>query len=700
MKQQLLLFAFLFVSQFALAFDCNNALPPTASITYNSPFCHNLTSLQPVVLSGSGNYLGGTFSATPSGLSVNVGTGDISPALSNPGTYTVTYTVSPTQTDPALTVTTTVQIAPAPQLNAINYTGCMSLILPPLMEGNYYTEPNGGGTMIPAGTEITYTQQLYIYAESGGCVAQADFMVIIFAMIVPIFTELPPICAGGPPPVLPSVSTNGVTGTWSPAVVDNMVPATYTFTPDFQGQFCATTYTLTSTIENCFGINVQAFLDLDANGVQNGGEPNFPLGQFHYEKNNDGISHDILAPNGTADLVNYNASDSYDISYSIDTSVSAQYNIAIPSYSNIMATATPQTYYFPITVGQAYSDLNVTLVPIGSPRAGNGYSDRIVYSNSGNTTIDSGLISYTHDAIVGLIDVSVPGFTPTTNGFTYEFSNLGPFESRWITVSLQVPPIPTVTLNQPITNSVSVTTVGSSDSSTLTQGVIGSWDPNDKTENHGGKIVFAAFTPEDYLYYTIRFENTGNAEAFDVRITDVLDAQLDENTVKLVSASHPYVLEKNGGNLEFVFSNINLSPSVANTDIGKGYVTFKVKPNPGYALGDIIPNMGSIYFDSNPAIETNSFTTEFVTQLGTAAFEASGFSMYPNPASKSLMIRVNEKEEIATIVIYDALGKTILEKHPQGRSELLDIPSIAAGIYFVKVVTTANSESVKKLIIK
>ena len=55
-----------------------------------------------------------------------------------------------------------------------------------------------------------------------------------------------------------------------------------------------------------------------------------------------------------------------------------------------------------------------------------------------------------------------------------------------------------------------------------------------------------------------------------------------------------------------------LPVSVANTMTGKGYITFKIKPKPGYAVGDIIPNNASIYFDFNPAIITNTFQTEFV----------------------------------------------------------------------------------------
>ena len=105
--------------------------------------------------------------------------------------------------------------------------------------------------------------------------------------------------------------------------------------------------------------------------------------------------------------------------------------------------------------------------------------------------------------------------------------------------------------------------------------IINAYDPNDKMESHGAEILHSSFTSEDYLYYTIRFENTGNASAINVRINDVLDSRLDENSIKMINASHAYVLDRVANNLTWKFDNIMLPVSVANTNIGKGYVMFK-----------------------------------------------------------------------------------------------------------------------------
>ena len=62
----------------------------------------------------------------------------------------------------------------------------------------------------------------------------------------PTFTAVTNVCQNATPPVLPTTSTNSITGTWSPAVSTAALgTATYTFTPT-AGQ-CASTTTLTVT---------------------------------------------------------------------------------------------------------------------------------------------------------------------------------------------------------------------------------------------------------------------------------------------------------------------------------------------------------------------------------------------------------------------------------------------------------------------
>jgi uncharacterized repeat protein (TIGR01451 family) len=282
-----------------------------------------------------------------------------------------------------------------------------------------------------------------------------------------------------------------------------------------------------------------------------------------------------------------------------------------------------------------------------------------------------------------------------------------PFEVRTITVSMQVPTIPTVSAGQYLTNSASILpltgdVVTENNSNTLAQIIVNAYDPNDKMESRGEEILFSSFTSNDYLYYTIRFENTGTASAINVRINDVLDAQLDENSIRMVSTSHPnYIMDRVGNNINWKFGNIQLPVSIANTNIGKGYVMFKIKPKPGFAVGDVIPNTASIYFDFNPAIVTNTFTTEFTALLNVDELENGDFVFYPNPTSDVVTITLkNGSDTISSISVYDVLGKQIVNIKASSISETIDLSSVNPGIYFVEVATENNSKVIKKLIVK
>ncbi len=64
-----------------------------------------------------------------------------------------------------------------------NVQTCTSFILPALTLGNYFTAPNGGGTPLFAGDEITTNQAIFVYAETAtvpNCTDETSFTVELF----------------------------------------------------------------------------------------------------------------------------------------------------------------------------------------------------------------------------------------------------------------------------------------------------------------------------------------------------------------------------------------------------------------------------------------------------------------------------------------------------------------------------------------
>ncbi|NUY80650.1 T9SS type A sorting domain-containing protein [Flavobacterium sp. MAH-1] len=454
---------------------------------------------------------------------------------------------------------------------------------------------------------------------------------------------------------------------------------------------------------NCTGLRLNAFLDANGNGTKEASEANFNLGQFHYEKNGNGIVHNITSPTGIHRIYDTNTSNAYDLNYTVNSEYASYYNLTTNSYADVSAVegAGLQDYPFPVTIAQVYNDVAVTIVPNEEPRPGFTYDNTIRYTNSGNQPVASGTLTFTHDAAVSIVSVSQSGIVNTPNGFTYVFTNLQPFETREITVTMQIPTIPTVNLDDLLTNTVSIAGVSGevtteNNTSTSAQIVIGSYDPNDKMEARGPQILHSSFTSDDYLYYTIRFENTGTASAINIHVDDTLDAQLDAETLRMVSASHNYTLDRVGSQLRWRFENILLQPSVEGSSVGHGYITFKVKPNPGYAVGDVISNTAHIYFDFNPAIVTNTFTSTFVSQLQVDEFKQQTLVVYPNPVDDYVTFSFNDNSDIETIIIYDVTGKRLL----QTSNNTIDLSSAAPGLYFADVLTRDKIKFTRKLVVK
>jgi hypothetical protein len=143
-----------------------------------------------------------------------------------------------------------------------------------------------------------------------------------------------------------------------------------------------------------------------------------------------------------------------------------------------------------------------------------------------------------------------------------------------------------------------------------------------------------------------------------------------------------------------------LPVSVANTTTGKGYITFKIKPKPGYAVGDIIPNTASIYFDFNPAIVTNMFQTEFVAVLESESFLTDEFAVYPNPTSSILNIQSKLSATISEVNVYDVLGKLLLNKKIAVSVTEIDMTNYSPGLYLLEIVSENNQKSIHKIIKK
>ncbi len=143
-------------------------------------------------------------------------------------------------------------------------------------------------------------------------------------------------------------------------------------------------------------------------------------------------------------------------------------------------------------------------------------------------------------------------------------------------------------------------------------------DPNDKvvypSRQEPSSSNYTEF--DEVLRYTIRFQNTGNATAYRVRIEDALSADFDLSTFRPLAASHPYTIRyAEGGQLTFLFEDIMLPDSASDATGSQGYVSFEIMPRPGLGQGTTLENTAAIYFDLNRPVITNTVRSTFVETL-------------------------------------------------------------------------------------
>ncbi len=367
---------------------------------------------------------------------------------------------------------------------------------------------------------------------------------------------------------------------------------------------------------------------------------------------------------------------------------------------NFTTVGNTETANFCLAPNGLHPDVEVVLIPVTPARPGFDAVYKVVYKNKGNQ-IQSGTVTLTFDdAVLDFVSATPTLSLQTVNVLSWDFMTLNPFESRSITVTLNVnapTETPAVVNGDVLQYQVAITTAQTDETPNdnhmdFSQTVVGSFDPNDKTVIQGEQLSIAHVN--DYLHYIVRFQNTGTAAAENIVIKDLLDAALDWSTLEMVSSSHPYRSTLTSGNkLEVFYEGINLPPSVTDEEASHGYIAFKIKPKNTLAINDVISNTANIYFDFNFPIVTNTVTTSVVA-LGNPTVVQDDFSVYPNPVVDWLYVSISDNETIKTISVYNALGQYVITTTNQN---VINLSALSKGVYFV-IIETGNGSATRKII--
>ncbi|BFO66690.1 T9SS type A sorting domain-containing protein [Chryseobacterium sp. KCF3-3] len=356
---------------------------------------------------------------------------------------------------------------------------------------------------------------------------------------------------------------------------------------------------------------------------------------------------------------------------------------------NFPAQASPLTQNFCLAANGTHNDLEVLIIPVTAAVPGFDTKYKIVYKNKGTAAQSGNIVFNFNDNLMNFLNATISPDTQSTGLLTWNFTNLLPFETKEITVTLKLnTPTQTPSLNGGDILHYTAQINGAADETpadntfTLNQTVVNSFDPNDKTCLEGTSI--SQTQVGDYVHYLIRFENTGTANAKNIVVKDEIDiTKFDISSLIALNGSHNFVTRITSPNtVEFIFENVQLPFDDANND---GYVSFKIKTKSTLNPGDSFSNTAKIYFDYNAPIVTNTYTTSIQNVLVTAEIdkENTSISVYPNPAKDVLNIR--SKQEIIKAEIYDATGRIISSLSVTGNS--ISVSELSKGNYILKAFT-------------
>ena len=373
-----------------------------------------------------------------------------------------------------------------------------------------------------------------------------------------------------------------------------------------------------------------------------------------------------------------------------------------------------------------------TVIHSGLPRCNDLVEVNAILENTGTTITDGTLWLEIDEAFDNVDYVDSPDIIVAPNKYGWNFTNLYPSQTLQKQIKVQMPGPPDFVIG----NTVDFRTYSdfddlngshASDTCSFETIVLCSYDPNDKLVSPVYPNNYALMSED--LVYTIRFQNTGNAEAYDVVIRDTLDSNLAPSTFKIISSSHPEVLSTimdEDQFLTFSFIDINLPDSTSNFVESQGFIMYKIQVKEDLPEETIVQNTAHIYFDSNPAITTNTTVNVMLSTfdsdqdgydlfvdcddnnaginpgaeeivnngidedcdgMDTSVFlnevTDNNWSVYPNPTSGIIAI-VAQNFSNGTLLLKDISGQIVLKKSIEPKMNI-DISSFPAGVYLLQI---------------
>jgi uncharacterized repeat protein (TIGR01451 family) len=318
----------------------------------------------------------------------------------------------------------------------------------------------------------------------------------------------------------------------------------------------------------------------------------------------------------------------------------------------------------------------------------------INYCNNGTVADTAVVINFTLNDSIQLLNAPTNIINLGNNAYQVVVGNLNPGQCGNIAFQVQIgcDTVGTIycmnaSIAGAITNDCDTTNNVSSDC----HGLIGSFDPNDlqvasQQFLQEGFVLADDIDDNDELTYLIRFQNTGNDTAYNVKIRDMIPSELNPASIVPGAASHNYNWLVLNGELIIDFFMINLPDSFTNEPNSHGFVKFKIQQLAGNLPGTVITNQAGIYFDANPPVITNQTFNTIPLATGISN-QANDVVFMPNPVNNQLQLVLPfETLGNTSIQIFDVMGKNIHTQSISNKVESIECNAFSKGMYMARIM--------------
>lgn len=557
-----------------------------------------------------------------------------------------------------------------------------------LCTGNTYnvtiTDNNGcSGEYGPVVVTEAIVSNIISYSVSGSCPGgSTGSMTVVYDQVDSLFISGP----GGwyQPTTNPFTLTNIPAGEYilQATVLPELPQGFYSSTC-----YVSDTIVVPESAEPCGTLSGSIYADVDGDCTQDSGEPGLPYRVLTVEPG----GHLLL----TDQLGAFNSAYFYG-DYSLDAPVEGYESLCATLPVDFTLDDITPTASYDLALSPTFGpDVSAYLYMTGHV-PGFGASYMISIQNNGPYTFSNLTVDLNYDALLSYSSSTVAPTMNDVGHLQWNIASLGAFASQNITATLNLPGIPGL-LGTIVTGMATVTpaapdAIPANDSWTSHRTITASFDPNDKTVQTSSQSSSSVYylDQDEWIDYTIRFQNTGTATAYNVHLVDTISPLLNMASFGLLAASHPFqatLLE--GRALHFHFPNIMLPDSGTTMAGSQGFISFRLRPLASVTPGMILSNAADIFFDFNETVRTNSAVLTMEQSTSMASTTRTTMGVHPNPTAD--LIWLDQISGMQRVELCTADGRLVQVEILNTTNQPISVSKLPSGVYTVRAFNASGT---------